>query len=182
MNILLIKANPKLYAAKGELNSDLCKISKKLLSRKHTIVTSDIAEGEWDINKEVSKLKQADLIIYHFPLWWFGIPSVLKRYFDEVLLHKETFLITDIYGEGGQLLNKKFMLTVTSNMKKSDLGSAPILKSYHCIDDILTQITLTNKYLGIRKQLDTFHADDVVNGDTSNVSTAYELHLIKQIL
>lgn len=174
MNVLLILANPQLYAAKGDLNAGLFETSQKWFSQKHTIFTSEIADGNWDIDQEVAKLKQSNLIIYHFPIWWFGVPSVLKRYFDEVLIHKETFLITDVYGEGGQLQNKTFMMAVTSNMKKSDLGSAPILKSYHHIDDILTQIILTNQYLGIQNQLDTFHADDVVNGKTNHVITAYE--------
>jgi len=177
MIILLIKANPKLYEAKGGLNADLFSTSSDLFLAKHTILTSDIADGKWNITREIDKLKQADLIIYHFPVWWFGVPSILKRYFDEVLVHKETFVMTDGYGEGGQLVGKKFMLVVTSNMKKSDLGTSVLLKEYSNIDEILTQVILTNKYIGIQEQLTTFHADDVIQGDVTNVIDSYRSHL-----
>lgn len=177
MIILLIKANPKLYEAKGGLNADLFSASSDLFLTNHTVLTSDIAGGKWDITKEIDKLKQADLIVYHFPIWWFGVPSILKRYFDEVLVHKETFIMTDEYGEGGQLCDKKFMLVVTSNMKKSDFGTTAILNEYSHIDEILTQIILTNKYIGIQEQLATFHADDVIQGDVTNVIDSYHSHL-----
>lgn len=177
MKVLLIKANQKLYASEGKLNNALCMKSKDIFEEAHEVEISDIADGKWDIEKEVRKLKEADLIIYHFPMWWFGVPNNLKKYLDEVLLYEETFVITDIYGEGGQLINKKFKIVVTSNMKKSDLGTAPILKKYHMVDELLTQLIITNNYLGIREQLPTFHADNVIKGDTSNILQDYEVHL-----
>lgn len=177
MNVLIIQANQKLYASEGNLNGALSLKSKEFFSSiDYDTNLSDVTEP-YEVEQEVEKLKVADLIIYHFPLWWFGVPYSLKRYFDEVLIHKETFIISDIYGEGGQLQDKKFLLSVTSNMKKSDLGTVPILKGYSNIDDILSQIIITNRYLGVRKQLDTFHADNVIQGDTSSVLDNYEKHL-----
>lgn len=178
MNILLIEANQKLYESKGELNHSLCAQAKKYLSKAENQVTvSCISKGDWNIQEEISKLKQADLIIYHFPLWWFGTPSVLKKYFDEVLQHREIFVMTEIYGEGGLLKGKKFMISVTSNMSKSDLGNAPIMKKIKDIDEILIQIILTNKYIGIREQLPTFHSDNVIKGDTNELDSNYRQHL-----
>ena len=182
MKILLIKANQKLHASEGNLNSSLCLKSEAELSKNHNVTISDIAEGNWDVDKEIYKLKEADLIIYHFPLWWFGVPNNLKKYLDDVLLYGKTFTVTDIYGEGGKLINKKFMVVVTSNMKKSDLGSVPILKEYQSIDEILTQLIITNKYIGIREQLPTFHADDVIKGNTDNILSEYEAHLIANLI
>lgn len=131
MKILIIQANQKLYSSEGKLNQALAMTAKTVLAAKHEVVLSDIAAGIWNVQEEVAKLKQADRIIYHFPLWWFGVPNVLKRYLDEVLIHKETFLSSEIYGEGGQLRHKSFMIAVTSNLKKEDLGTVPILQNYH---------------------------------------------------
>ncbi len=38
-----------------------------------------------DIAAEQRKLAQADLLVLHFPLWWFGMPAILKGWFDRVL-------------------------------------------------------------------------------------------------
>ena len=183
MNILLIEANQKLYESKGELNHSLCMQAKNYFSQPmNQVVESCISNGGWNIQKEINKLKQADLIIYHFPLWWFGVPNVLKKYFDEVLQHKKIFVMTDIYGEGGLLKGKKFMLSVTSNMTKSDFGNAPIMENIKNIDEILIQAILTNKYIGIRDQLPTFHADNVIKGDTGELDNNYLQHLQSIVL
>ena len=181
MNIHLIKANPALYNSRGTLIESLFQTCLEQLAS-HQITQTDLASADWGIAEEIQQLKQADLIIYLFPLWWFGVPSELKHYFDQVLQYEETFAQSPVYGEGGRLTNKQFMLVVTTNLAKSDLGNAPILKNYQHVDDILTQIITTNHYVGIRQQLTTFHADNVVKGDTDWIEPAFQQHLAKQEL
>jgi hypothetical protein len=41
----------------------------------------------------------------------------------------KTFVITDEYGEGGQVPADKFMIVTTSNMKSNDLGKGFVLKN-----------------------------------------------------
>ena len=38
-----------------------------------------------DIENEQAKLAWAELLVLHFPLWWFGMPAILKGWFDRVL-------------------------------------------------------------------------------------------------
>jgi len=38
-----------------------------------------------DIQAEMDKVMQADLIIFHFPLWWGSVPAIMKGWFDRVL-------------------------------------------------------------------------------------------------
>lgn len=38
-----------------------------------------------DITSEQAKLKQADAVIFQFPMWYFGMPAILKGWFDRVL-------------------------------------------------------------------------------------------------
>jgi len=69
------------------------------------------------------------------------------------------------------------MVVATSNMKKSDLGKGHVLKNAKHIDDVLQPLIMTNNYLSVRNQLPTFHADNVIAGDTSWIEDAYMKHL-----
>ena len=40
-----------------------------------------------EVVEEVEKLIRADRVIFHFPLWWFAPPAMLKGYFDRVFVH-----------------------------------------------------------------------------------------------
>src|SRR5215510_2266414 len=35
-----------------------------------------------ELEAEIRKLEQADLLIFSFPLWWFGMPGILKGWVD----------------------------------------------------------------------------------------------------
>lgn len=38
-----------------------------------------------DLRREQARFEKADLLIVHFPLWWGGMPAILKGWFDRVL-------------------------------------------------------------------------------------------------
>lgn len=40
-----------------------------------------------DVAREVDRLRQADRLIIHFPMWWFAPPAMLKGWCDRVLVH-----------------------------------------------------------------------------------------------
>ena len=40
-----------------------------------------------DVQVEVDKIKQADRLVLHFPLWWFAPPAILKGWFDRAFQH-----------------------------------------------------------------------------------------------
>lgn len=39
----------------------------------------------------VSRLKAADRVIFLFPVWWYGMPAMLKGFFDKILLKGTTY-------------------------------------------------------------------------------------------
>jgi NAD(P)H dehydrogenase (quinone) len=47
-----------------------------------------------EIEAEIRKLEQADLLVFSFPLWWFGMPAILKGWIDR------TFAMGRVYGGG----------------------------------------------------------------------------------
>lgn len=66
-----------------------------------------------DIETEMVKLERCDLMIWQFPLWWFGLPAVLKGWVDRV------FAMGRIYGGGkiydtGVFRGKRAMLSLTT--------------------------------------------------------------------
>jgi len=67
-----------------------------------------------EIQVEIDKLVQCDILIFNFPLWWFGLPAILKGWVDRV------FAMGVVYGGGkgvydnGTFKNKKAFLTLTT--------------------------------------------------------------------
>ncbi len=178
MKTLLVTAGYSIFDAKGQLNSFLAYLTEKNLTEKgHKVKISDVTKDTWNVDREVAKLLWADTIIYITPIMWFNMPAPMVKWLGEVLLYEETFTITKEYGEGGQLPADKFMIATTSNMKASDLGKGFVLKNAPHIDDVMQPLIMTNTYLSIRDQIPTFHAGDVIAGDTSWIEVAYLKHL-----
>jgi modulator of drug activity B len=178
MKILLVTAGYSIFDAKGQLNSFLAYLTEKNLSKKgHEVKISDVTKDTWNVDREVAKLLWADTIIYITPIMWFNMPAPMVKWLGEVLLYNKTFIITDEYGEGGQVSADNFMIVTSSNMKSSDLGKGFVLKDAPHIDDIMQPLIMTNTYLSIRNQIPTFHAGDVIAGDTSWIEQAYKEHL-----
>lgn len=178
MKILLVTAGYSIFDAKGQLNSFLAYLTEKNLTEKnHNVKISDVTKDILDIDREVEKLLWADTIIYITPIMWFNMPAPLVKWFDEVLIYEKTFTITKEYGEGGKVSANNFMIVTTSNLKSSDLGKGVVLKNSPHIDGILQPLIMTNNYLSIRNQIPTFHADNVIAGDTTWIKSEYEKHL-----
>ena len=66
-----------------------------------------------DIAAEMDKLDACDLLVFQFPLWWFGMPAILKGWVDRVLA------MGRMYGGGrwydsGVLQGKRAMVAMTT--------------------------------------------------------------------
>ena len=81
---------------------------------------------EDDLKTEMDKLLWCDVLIFNFPLWWFGLPAILKGWVDRV------FAMGFAYGGGkgvydnGVFSNKKaFVIMTTGGPQESftDNGS-----------------------------------------------------------
>ena len=79
------------------------------LEQRHGCETRTLSS---DIQKELDKLLEADLVIFNFPLYWFSVPAILKGWFDRVLVSGVCYGGKRFYDKGG-LKGKKAMLTFT---------------------------------------------------------------------
>lgn len=65
-----------------------------------------------DIAAEVDKLKWANLIIFNFPIYWYGMPAILKGWIDRVFVSGFCYGGRRIYDRGG-LKGKSAMLAIS---------------------------------------------------------------------
>ncbi|MEQ8506622.1 MAG: NAD(P)H-dependent oxidoreductase [Rhodospirillales bacterium] len=79
------------------------------LEQRHGYQTGTLAP---DITAEIDKLMACDLLILHFPLYWFSVPAILKGWIDRVLVSGLTYGGRRFYDQGG-LKGKKALLTLT---------------------------------------------------------------------
>lgn len=82
-----------------------------------------------DIRAEQAKLDWADTVIVQFPLWWYGMPAILKGWFDRVFVKGYAYGVADPhrpgrtlrYGEG-RLAGKRALVVVTTGSPGPALG------------------------------------------------------------
>jgi NAD(P)H dehydrogenase (quinone) len=66
-----------------------------------------------DIERELQKLEWCELMIWQFPLWWFGPPAILKGWVDRVFAMGRTYGGGRIYGNG-VFKGKRALLSLTT--------------------------------------------------------------------
>lgn len=80
-----------------------------------------------DIRAEQEKIAWADVLVFQFPLWWFGPPAILKGWFDRVLVQGFAFGLQDEtgttlrYGDGG-LAGKRALIVTSVGARESSFG------------------------------------------------------------
>ena len=74
---------------------------------------SEIAGFAVDVETEIAKIEAADLMIWQFPMWWFGLPAILKGWVDRVFAMGRTYGNGHIY-ETGKFSGKRALLSLTT--------------------------------------------------------------------
>ncbi|GAB3299131.1 NAD(P)H-dependent oxidoreductase [Parasphingorhabdus pacifica] len=91
-----------------------------------------------DIRVEQEKLAWADAVVFQFPLWWYGMPAILKGWFDRVFVKGFAYGVRENgrtlrYGEG-RLAGKRGMLLLTAGASELTMGPRGINGE---VDDVL---------------------------------------------
>ena len=66
-----------------------------------------------DLEAEMRKLADCDLLIFQFPLWWFGLPAILKGWVDRVFAQGRFYGGGRVY-ETGVMRGRRAMLSFTT--------------------------------------------------------------------
>jgi NAD(P)H dehydrogenase (quinone) len=66
-----------------------------------------------DVEAEADRLLAADLLVVHFPLWWFGAPAILKGWMDRVFVYGKVYKSQMRY-DAGICRGKKMIACITT--------------------------------------------------------------------
>jgi putative NADPH-quinone reductase len=66
-----------------------------------------------EIESEMAKIEWCDLMIWQFPLWWFGLPAVFKGWVDRVFAMGRTYGGGRFY-QSGVFRGKRALLSLTT--------------------------------------------------------------------
>ncbi|CBG40284.1 NAD(P)H-dependent oxidoreductase [Helicobacter mustelae] len=122
----------------SKVNKALLESLKELTHIKVHNLTTTYPDGKIDVNKELELLRDADKIVFQFPLFWYGSPAILKQWQDVVLS-------AVLFGENPKFLHgKKFQIITT-------LGGAESTYDGHhgaTLKDLLLPISYSFQYGG----------------------------------
>ena len=96
-----------------------------------------------DVPAEQELLAACDRVVFQFPLYWYGVPPLLKKWMDDVLTHGWAF------GRGGDALRGKELMIATSigGRQTAYRAGGPNLFP---IDDLLRPLHATANICGMR--------------------------------
>lgn len=81
------------------------------------------AEGRLpgDASEELARIDAADRVIFHFPLWWFAPPAMLKGWTERVLVHGRAHTSRRRF-DNGPYRNKTALFCVTTGASVVESG------------------------------------------------------------
>ena len=97
-----------------------------------------------DVQSEVDKLRQADRVILHFPMWWFAPPAILKGWFDRVFQHGALHDTGNRF-DNGRFKGRQVLMCVTTG---SDEQESAYNGKEGDIDLLLWPTAYTLRYMG----------------------------------
>ena len=76
-----------------------------------------------DVAAEIARIRSADRLILHFPLWWFGPPAILKGWLDRCLAHGALHDSAQRF-DNGMCRGKKALLCVSTGSSAMESSAA----------------------------------------------------------
>ena len=96
-------------------------------------------DGRIDVAAEQALVRAHDRVIFQFPMFWFSVPPLLKRWFDQVLAYGF------VYGPGGDALEGKAIGVATSTGGKAEAYRAGGQNAW-TVDELLRPIQATARF------------------------------------
>lgn len=149
MKVLIVDGYFPHPDSKGQLTRDLVKIFGELFTNRGDEVKYSNTRA-FNQTEEENKIIWCDILIIQFPVYWYQVPSGLKRYFDDVLSEGVAYKSVSNYGTGPLLSGKQYLISTTWAAPDSIYEQGQFLDGF-TLDDILLPLDLTMKYCGLTK-------------------------------
>ncbi len=168
--VFIINGHQKWEISPGRLNRTLVDRANEILSTKGYEISNTHIEEDWDVEAEIGNMVWADIVLFQFPVYWFGVPWGLKKYIDEVYMHGRGRIFLDDgrtrkdvnkkYGTGGLLQERRYMLSTTWNAPEVALNEPGQLFEGKGVDGVFLWLHKAQEFVGM-KRLPTFSCFDV---------------------
>ncbi|MFC4097354.1 NAD(P)H-dependent oxidoreductase [Euzebyella saccharophila] len=176
----------------GQFNKTLLETDVNYFKKFENVKIKTTEVGEpYNPEEEVEKLKWADLIIFHTPIWWFQLPFKFKEYLDVILTegHQKGIYDSDgrtrsnpaiNYGTGGRLQGRKYIVTTSWNAPEEAFTWQGEFFDQTGVDQgILFGFHKMNQFIGLER-LDSLHFHDMEkNADVPKELKRYTAFLKK---
>lgn len=191
-NVLILNGACKHFGHGGTLTQSFCDLAKTLLSEEGARVEVTLMAEYSDIDAECRKILDADIILLQSPIWAMGMPWRVKKYVDEVMTqpvvcgsdgrsreHPER-----LYGSGGPLGGKRYMLSTTWNASLRALTQPKEFFSGLGADALLWPWHKQFEYMGlVLGKLPTFCSLDVYkNPKIEEDFRRFKAHLTRHVV
>lgn len=98
-----------------------------------------------ELAREQARVAAADLVILQFPLWWGGVPAILKGWFERVLAYGFAY-VDGARFDAGLFRGRRAMCSLTTGGTAARFGTDAV---YGEVDRVLWQVQhLTLEYMG----------------------------------
>jgi len=184
-NIFIINGGQTFAHSGGSFNKTITNWTKEVLEKEKFEIRSSNVNDDFDAFEEAENFKWADLVVYHFPIWWFQVPNRLKFYIDEVFTagHNNGIYKNDgrsrvnpaiNYGTGGLMHGKQYFVTTSWNAPQTAFTMEGEFFDQHSVDEgVLFGFHRMNAFTGM-KLLGTFHFHDMEKSANQERIDLYE--------
>ena len=131
-HVLLLNLHQKYEGfANGNLTHDLMDEAKKFFQEHGYEVRETEIDNGYDVAVELENFAWADIFFVQSPVYWMGLPWLAKKYVDEVFSggNGTVTYVNDgranggVYGSGGLMKDKRYMLSFTYNCPTSEFNN-----------------------------------------------------------
>ena len=158
--------------AKGELTQAYINKANDFFVKNGFEVKHTNIEKGYDKEEECEKFEWADYILFQYPVYWMSVPWIAKKYIDETFTQGRHYSsdgrsrtdASKLYGSGGLLQGKKYMLSLTYNCPASAFDNKNSLFDGMSLDQAHVAVHKTFQFCGL-KPLETYAVHDIFKGD-----------------
>ena len=157
-NVLIVSGHTDLKND-SVANKTIINELKRLLPEAEYDILSDLyPDYRFDVKAEQEKLVKADIIVWQFPVFWYSMTSLLRKWIEDVVVHGFA------YGSTGTALKGKRLIASFTTVAPAEMYTKEGFVGYTIEDIIGSQLCPTANLCGMQL------ADFVYTGGVSYAS------------